>query len=367
MLEKEKGIDAVVVSTPDHTHGPASVTAMQHGKHVYCEKPLAHSLYEVRLMRETAEKGKFATQMGNTGTSAAGFRQGVEVIRSDAIGAVHTVHVWTDRPGKSWRQGLDTPTDRPTPPATLDWDLWLGTAHGRPYHPVYLPHSWRGWFDFGCGALGDMGCHTANLPFMGLNLGSPSSVVAETSEPKPDCFPAWAIVTYEFPAGDGRGPVKLIWYEGGKLPPDEVLASAKLIGKGEAPAGGKPAPTRPKSGCLLIGSKGMLYSPGDYGTSYRLLPEENFADFQPPTPTLPRGTSAAPLWHYREWAEACKGGPKAMANFDYAARLTEAILLGTLAIRAGKKITWDATAMKAVGCPESEVFVRPQFRKGFGL
>src|SRR5262249_2654257 len=136
MFDKEKGIDAVVVSTPDHTHGPASIAAMQHGKHVYCEKPLAHSVYEVRLMRDTAEKGKFATQMGNTGTSASSFRQGVEVIRSGAIGPVHTVHVWTDRPGKSWKQGIDTPTDHPTPPATLDWDLWLGTARPRPYHPV---------------------------------------------------------------------------------------------------------------------------------------------------------------------------------------------------------------------------------------
>jgi predicted dehydrogenase len=368
MLDTVKGIDAVVVSTPDHTHAPASVTAMRMGKHVYCEKPLTHSVWEARLMRETAEKGKLATQMGNVGTGFSGFRRGVEVLRSGAIGAVHTVHVWTDRPGKYWRQGLDTPTDRPAPPTTLDWDLWLGPAPYRPYHRVYAPHDWRGWFDFGCGSLGDMGCHTANLPYMGLDPGSPNSVAAETSERKPDCFPAWSVVTYEFPSRGGHPPVKLIWYDGGKLPPDDVLAAVMPPRDDKAPsAKDAPAPKPPRSGCLLIGTKGMLYSPDDYGVTQRLLPAEKFADYQPPEPSLPRGTGSFMTWHYREWVEACKGGPKPLANFDYAARLTEAVLLGNVAIRTGKQITWDAAAMKAVGCPEADAYLKPEFRKGWEL
>jgi predicted dehydrogenase len=367
MLDKVKGIDAVVVSTPDHTHGPASLAAMRLGKHVYCEKPLTHSVYEARLMRETAEKGKLATQMGNNGTGYPGFRQGVEVIRSGVIGPVHTVHVWTDRPGKYWKQGLDTPGDRPSPPATLDWDLWLGTARARPYNRVYVPHDWRGWFDFGCGSLGDMGCHTANLPFMGLNLGAPSTIVAETSEPKPDCFPAWSVVTYEFPARGEQPPVKLIWYDGGKKPPEDVLAAVKESKTGEAVNDAAAVSKLLRSGCLLVGSKGMLFSPDDYGATQRLLPESSFSSYQPPAPSLPRGTGSSLLRHYREWVEACKGGPKTLSNFDYASRLTEAVLLGNVAIRTGKTINWDAAAMKAAGCPESDLFVKPEFRKGWGI
>jgi predicted dehydrogenase len=339
--------------------------AMRMGKHVYCEKPLTHSIYEARLMRETAEKHKVATQMGNNGTGATGFRKGVEMIRAGVIGAVHTVHVWTDRPGKYWRQGLDTPTGTPPPPATLDWDLWLGTAAVRPYQKVYVPHDWRGWYDFGCGSLGDMGCHTANLPYMGLQLTQPTSVVAETSERKPDCFPAQAVITYEFPARGELPPVKLIWYDGGKLPPAELMAKlphppvkpGKQSSK-SAVSASNPIP----AGCLLVGSKGMLFSPDDYGASQFLLPKEDFADYKAPEPTLPRGAG-----HYQEWVNACKGGPKALSNFDYASRLTEAVLVGAVAIRTGKKITWDTEAMKAVGCPEAELFVKPDFRKGWGL
>jgi predicted dehydrogenase len=353
MLGSIKGVDAVVVSTPDHMHAPASIAAMRLGKHVYCEKPLTHSVYEARLMRDTAERGKLATQMGNNGTGISGFRRGVEVIRSGAIGPVHTVHVWTDRPGKYWKQGLDTPTAVETPPSTLDWNLWLGPAAERPYHKVYVPHDWRGWFDFGCGSLGDMGCHTANLPFMGLKLGTPTTVVAESSEPKRDCFPAWSIITYEFPSrGEGLPPVKLIWYDGGKMPSPDVM----------------PGHTLAKSGCLLIGAKGMLFSPDDYGATYQLYPKADFADYQPPSPSLPRVEGTSPLLcHYKEWVDACKTGSKTMSNFDYASRLTEVALLGNLAVRTGKKIVWDAEAMKAVGCPEADPLIKPEFRKGWEL
>jgi predicted dehydrogenase len=362
MLDTVKGIDAVVVSTPDHMHAPAAMAAMRLGKHVYCEKPLTHSIYEARLMRETAAKNKLATQMGNNGTGYSGFRRGVEVIRSGAIGAVHTVHVWTDRP-TSWKQGLDTPTAAESIPPGLDWDLWLGPAAVRPYHKIYVPHDWRGWFDFGCGSLGDMGCHTANLPYMGLNLGQPTSVVAETSEPKRDCFPAWSIITYEFPARGEQPPVKLIWYDGGKTPPADIME----IVTPKAAAAPSPKNKGIKSGCLLVGTKGMLFSRDDYGVTQRLLPAEKFADYESPAPTLPRGSGSDLLWHYKEWVNACKGGSPTLSNFDYASRLTEAVLTGNLAVRTGKKITWDAAAMKAVGCLEADAFVKPEFRKGWEL
>jgi predicted dehydrogenase len=351
MLDTVKGIDAVVVSTPDHMHAPASLAALRMGKHVYCEKPLTHTVYEAKLMREAAAGGKLATQMGNLGTGSSGFRTGVEVIRSGVIGPVHTVHVWTDRPGKYWKQGLDTPTVLETPPATLDWDLWQGTAAVRPYHKVYCPHDWRGWFEYGCGSLGDMGCHTANLPYMGLELTTPTSVVAETSEPKPDCFPAWAIITYEFPARGEKPPVKLIWYDGGKTPPADLMPDGKMV----------------KSGCLLIGTKGKLFSPDDYGATHKLFPSTDFADFKPPAPSLPREEGSPYLAHYQEWIRACKTGSKTLTNFDYATHLTEVCLLGNLAVRTGKKITWDAAAMKAAGCPEADGFIHPQYRSGWGL
>jgi predicted dehydrogenase len=361
MLDTVKGIDAVIVSTPDHMHAPASITAMRMGKHVYCEKPLTHSVYEARLMRETATKGKLATQMGNGGTGVSGFRRGVEVIRSGAIGPVHTVHVWTDRPGKYWKQGLDTPTATETPPAGLDWDLWLGPAAVRPYHRVYVPHDWRGWFDFGCGSLGDMGCHTANLPYMGLQLGLPTAVSAETSEPKRDCFPAWSVITFEFPARGEQPPVKLVWYDGGKKPPEDIMG--KPAKQSADKAGGGLA----KSGCLLIGTKGMLFSPDDYGATYRLLPEEKFEGYEPPPATLPRAPGGGLLGHYREWIEGCKHGSPTLANFDYASHLTEAVLLGNVAVRTGKKVVWDAAAMKAIDCPEADAFIKPEFRKGWEL
>jgi hypothetical protein len=186
---------------------------------------------------------------------------------------------------------------------------------------------------------------------MGLKLGAPSSIVAQTSEAKPDCFPAWSIITYEFPARGELPAVKLLWYDGGKMPPQDVLPDRKL----------------PKSGCLLIGTKGMMFSPDDYGVTQHLLPKADFAGFQAPAPSLPRGSGQPGLWHYKEWVEACKGGPRTLSNFDYAARLTEAILLGNVAVRTGQKITWDAAAMKAVGCPQADAFVKPTFRKGWEM
>ncbi len=196
-----------------------------------------------------------------------------------------------------------------------------------------------------------MACHTANLPYMGLNLGIPTTIVAETSEPKHDLFPAWSIITYEFPARGELSPVKFVWYDGGKTPPAELMPDGKMV----------------KSGCLLIGTKGTMFSPDDYGTSYKLFPKKAFANFKPPAPSLPRQAGSPYLAHYQEWVEACKTGSKTLSNFDYASRLTDVGLLGILAIRTRKKIIWDATAMKAVGCPEADAFIHPVFRKGWEM
>ena len=213
--EMQKEIDAVVVSTPDHQHTIASVTAMKLGKHVYCEKPLTHDVYEARLMRETAAKMKVATQMGNQGMGSTGLRRTAEQIQGGVIGAVKEVHVWTNRP--IWPQGIDRPKDTPPVPKTLDWDLWLGTAPERPYSPAYVPFKWRGWWDFGTGALGDMACHTMNLAFLALKLGSPTSVEAESSKFNAETYQTWAKVRYEFPARGDMPPVTLTWYEGRRL------------------------------------------------------------------------------------------------------------------------------------------------------
>lgn len=347
-----KEIDAVVVSTPDHMHAPASVMAMKLGKHVYCEKPLTHSVHEARVMRETAAKMKVATQMGNQGTSGGGFRQNVEVIQSGALGPVKEVHVWSNRP--IWAQGMiDRPKDTPDVPSTLSWDQWLGVAPDRSYHPSYLPFSWRGWWDFGTGALGDMACHTANLPFMALKLGYPTVIEAETSGLSTESPPKWSVIRFEFPARGELPPVKFTWYDGGKKPTDDVLKEVvKVVKDGKVPG----------SGCLIVGDKGQLFTSNDYGQDRKLLPEEAYKDYKPPEPTLPRSPG-----HHKEWLLACKGGKPAMSSFDYAAFLTETILLGNVAMRVGKRIEWDGPNMKSTNCPETEKFVKREYRKGWSL
>ena len=279
--ELDSRLDAVVVSTPDHTHAPAAVMAMRMGKHVYCQKPLTHSVWEARLMRETARQKKVCTQMGNQGTADPGFRRGAELVRAGVIGDVAEVHVWTNRPFKYWKQAPDVvarPKETPPVPSYLHWDLFLGSAPERPYHPIYHPHDWRGWWDFGTGSLGDMACHTANLTFMALQLGLPVRVSAHSGEINPETYPAWATITYEFPARGTQPPVKLTWYEGAKdgqrnLPPASLF-----------PDGFKPS----DSGSLLIGSKGQMYSPSDYGSEQVLWPEAiRFKDVM-----LPRIASA---------------------------------------------------------------------------
>jgi len=347
MLDRRTDIDAVLVSTPDHTHAVAAIAAMKCGKHVYCQKPLTHSVYEARMMRKVAQETGVATQMGNQGHSLDGTRGIVELVRAGVIGNVREAHVWTDRPGKYWKQPLERPTERPSMRAKLDWDLWLGPAPERPYHPVYVPHDWRAWWDFGTGALGDMGCHVADTAFWALNLGAPKTVSAQASEVHPESPPTWEIIKYEFPARGDMPPVTLTWYDAGKQPPKEL-------------GDGKPLPT---NGTLLIGDKGTVFTADPYSSTYRLLPEEKFVDFTPPEPSIAR-TGNSP---YKEWLLACKGGPAALSQFDYSAVLTETILLGIVAVRVGKKIEWDAENMRATNAPEADHYIRREYRKGWSL
>jgi len=364
MLSKLKDIDAVTVSTADHTHAAAAVMAMKLKKHVYCQKPLTHTVYEARLMRETAKKMGVCTQMGNQGTASDGLRTGVEIIRSGTIGPVREVHVWTNRPTGFWKQAPDV-TKRPEPkpiPKNVHWDLWLAGSPERPYAPGYHPFAWRGWWDFGTGALGDMACHTANLAFMALKLGSPTSISAENGAINPEPYPGWARITFQFPARGDMPPVKFVWYEGrnqdGRVLPPKALLSKVL----------KPGQGLSDSGSLLVGDKGILFSPNDYGASYSLLPEADFKGYKPPERTLPRN-GRDDLGMKEEWVRAIMDNKPsiALSNFDYAAMLTETILLGNVAMRVGKKLEWDGPAMQVTNCPEAAQHIRPEYRKGWTL
>jgi predicted dehydrogenase len=333
-------IDAVVVSTPDHTHALPSLIAMQLGKHVYCEKPLTHNIYEARLMRETARKYKVATQMGNQGTAENGLREAVEIIRAGELGKIKEVHIWSNRP--VWPQGLERPKETPPVPPELHWDLWLGPAPARPYHPCYQPFNWRGWIDFGTGAIGDMGCHTMNLAFMALKLTNPISVWAETYGGTKESYPKQSIVHYTFEGKDMLQPRILVWYDGGLKPPAYVLEGKEM----------------PGSGCVIIGEKRTLFTPDDYGAHYQITP----ADFKKPAPSLPRSPG-----HHAEWIRACKGGEPAMSNFDYASALTEFALLGNLAVIVGEPIYWDSKRMKAINCPKADYYINTPYRRGWQL
>jgi predicted dehydrogenase len=352
LTDLDKQIDAVVVSTPDHAHAVASVTAMKMGKHCYCEKPLTWCVGEARVVRKTAGRQKVATQMGNQGTASAGLRRGVKVLQAGIIGKVREIHVWSDRPWDGWAQGESRPQATPPIPEELDWNLWLGPAPMRPYHPAYLPGRWRMWQAFGTGALGDMGCHTMNLPAWALKLYNPTRVEAESFPINDDTYPKWSIVRWEFPARGELPPVKVTWYDGwrfgGKRPPKEWL-------DGLSPS---------TSGALLIGEHGKFYQTDDIGSRWLLLPQEKFKDDKRVTAIADStpGTS-----HHREWIAACKGGPPAASNFDRAGRLAETVLLGNVALRLRKRIEWDAAKMQAKNCPEAEPLIARPYRSGWTL
>jgi predicted dehydrogenase len=366
--ELGKNIDAVTVSTPDHTHAPAALRAINLGIATYVQKPLTHTVYEARALREAAAKKKVATQMGNQGSAENGLREAIEVIQSGAIGKVTEAHIWTNRP--IWPQApsvMARPEGEDPIPENLNWDAFIGPAPMRPFKKgVYHPFKWRGWWDFGTGALGDMGCHTANMAFRALKLGYPTSVEAKAGDVNDETCPSYATVTYQFPARGDMPACKVVWYEGkvptGKKDKDGKPETTKNLPPEELLYGQTP----PGSGSLIVGDKGTLYSPNDYGAAFKLYPEKDFAGYQKPSPTLPRNGGGDPGMK-KEWIEAIKGGPKPFSNFDVAGLLTEFILLGNVAIRTGKKLDWDGDACKVTNCPEAEQYVRKQYRKGWEL
>ncbi|HEV2293975.1 MAG TPA: Gfo/Idh/MocA family oxidoreductase [Tepidisphaeraceae bacterium] len=345
MLE-QKDIDAVVVTTPDHTHAVVALPAMQLGKHVYCEKPLTHNIAECRLLTEAARKYKVKTQMGNQGHASEGSRLQVEWMKAGVVGIIKQVHIWTDRP--IWPQGnLIRPKteDKPNLPDHINWDLWLGPAPERPYAGGYHPFNWRGWWDFGTGALGDMACHIMDTAYWALDLRDPTSVEATSEGNTQESAPAWSIIKYEFPARGERGPINLTWYDGKKKPPAELT-------------GGKE--TEEANGVLIIGDKGAMIAP--YTEPPRLLNPEQHADFNPPEKSIPRSPG-----HWQEFVDACKGGPRANTNFDYSGPLTETVLLGNLAVRSGKRIEWDAKNLRCTNVSEANQYVSREYRKGWEL
>ena len=340
-LVDRRDIDAIVVATPDHTHAVATMAALKSGRHVYCEKPLTHTLSECRAIRRAAQRAGKATQMGTQIHAGANYRRVVELIQRDAIGEVREVHVWVS----GSFGGKTRPTETPPVPEGLHYDLWLGPAKPRPYHPNYLPFVWRNWWEFGGGTLADLGCHYIDLPYWALGLKDPLSVETEGPEPDAECPPVWLIARYTYPGRAGAEPVKLTWYHGGKrperlnLPPEE---SEKW-----------------KSGILFVGAKGELLS--DYNR-HLLLPEEKFKDFARPEPFIPES-----IGHHKEWIRACKTGSPTTCNFDYSGALTEAVLLGNVAFRVGKKIEWDSAKLKARNSPEADQFIQHHYRSGWKL
>ena len=339
LIEREAGkVDAVVVSTADHHHAPASIRAMRKKMHVYVEKPLAHTVAEARLMAEEAAKNGVATQMGTQIHAENNYRRVVEVVRSGAIGPIHEVHVWV---GKGWGGGT-RPAGGQTPPATLHWDLWLGPAPERPFAPgVYHPANWRRWWDFGNGTLGDMGCHYIDLPFWALDLKYPTACEAEGPPVDPETCPLGLVVKYEFPARGDQPPVKLTWYDGNRIPKE--VAGQKV----------------PGNGVMFVGRDGMMFA--DYG-SYRLFPAEKYAGFQPPPQSIPKS-----IGHHAEWIAACREGTPTTCHFGYSGPLSEAVLLGTVAYRVGKRLEWDAAALTATNCPEAAPLVRKRYRAGWEI
>ncbi len=354
MLDKEdKNIDAVTIATPDHVHAVASIAAIKRGKHVYCEKPLTHSVYEARKLAEAAREHKVATQMGNQGQASEETRLMCEYIWDGAIGPVRQVHVWTDRPSNGlfnvfWPQGVDRPKETPPVPETLGWDLWLGPAPYRPYHPAYLPFKWRGWWDFGTGALGDMGCHRLDPVFRALKLGHPISVEAASTLVNKETYPVASIVHYNFPARQDMPPVTVTWYDGGLKPPrPDEMNEGEQMGT---------------NGVLFIGDKGKMLE-------HRLISESRRQEYGKPPQVLPRSPG-----HFEEWIEACKGGKLAGSNFDWAGPLAEVVLLGNVALRVElremltrTKLLWDGPNMKITNIPEANEFLRREYRDGWNL
>jgi len=350
MLEKEKGIDALTVTTPDHNHAVIAMAAIKLGKHVYVQKPLTHTIKEARLLAKAAKEANVVTQMGNQGHSKEGARLICEWIWDGAIGDVFEAHCWTNRP--IWPQGIDAPTEIPSVPSTLDWDVWLGPAPFRPYHPAYHPFKWRGLWDFGTGALGDMGAHIMDQPFWALKLKSPIGVQASSTVYTKDYAPRAEVVTYEFAAREGMVPLTLTWWDGGLMPPRPAeLEPGRMMGDD----GG---------GCLFRGTKGLLMC-STYGENPRLIPETRMQDYKRPEKTIPRSPGIR-----EEWIEAIKKGTKSTTDFSYAGPLTETMLLANVAVRLADKnmkLLWDGEKMEFTNLPEANELLHFQYRPGWSL
>ncbi|MCY2952564.1 MAG: Gfo/Idh/MocA family oxidoreductase [Planctomycetota bacterium] len=356
--EMDKSIDAVIVATPDHTHAVLGIGAMKRSKHVYCEKPLAHSIGEIRAMMKVAQEHQVITQMGNQGHSSDSIRLFCEWIWDGAIGNVHTIQAGCS----AMNTGIDRLAEiknRPPVPANLNWDLWLGPAQERPYHPAYLHESWRGWVPFGGGTIGDWTCHVIDPIFWALDLGAPSSVVAEAKDYDPktqaDVFPKGDVITYQFPAKDTahgkRGPVSVIWHGGAeRIPRPEGLEVDR-----------QPVDT----GAIVYGDKGAIMYGSHGAGGVRIIPEAKMRDYRKPAPTLPRIRGGG---HEQDWAQAVKSGRKAGSDFSYGGPLTEIALLGVIAIKMlGTKLQWDAQRMQFTNCPEANQFIDPPYRTGWSL
>lgn len=399
--EKGRDIDAVIVTIPDHMHATAAITAMERGKHVYVQKPLVRTVWEARAMLDAATKYKVATQMGNQGYSNEGTRQAAEIVWDGQLGGVTEVHAWTDRPW--WPQGLSSIPAASAVPDTLDWDLWLGSAEKRPftdggegypnqYGSFYQPFNWRGFYDFGCGAVGDMACHILGAPNMALKLGAPTSVECILKEGSSNfMYPKKSVIRYDFPARGNMAAVKVFWHDGVKETPTvDGVPNGELLGElGARPlAPGQVRPARPATGyvgqvftmdryreaiaadakpakpngSVFIGDKGVMTT-GTYGEVTRLLPVvEKMTDYKFPEPSLTRSPG-----HYGDWIRACKGGDAASSNFNNAVPFVEWMLLGVIALRVEGKLEWDAVRGRFSNSPEANKFLKPAFRKGWVL
>src|SRR4051812_36275882 len=344
-------IDAVTVSTPDHMHFPIAMAALSLGKHVFVEKPLTHTIEEARKLAALAREKKVATQMGNQGHANEGWRLIKEWSQAGILGEVREIHSWTDRP--IWPQGIEKPDHSkmmPVVPSTLDWDLWLGVAQPREYDPAYMPFNWRGYWDFGTGALGDMGCHIMDGAYWALDLTAPTAVEAISAHQTNISPPTASVVKYEFPARGNLPAVKWTWYDGGLLPtlPPDLEATRQLQ----------------PNGSLIVGSKATVFA-DTYYSSARIIPEVKMKEVAPnlPAKTIPRITGG----HFAEWIRACKGGTPAGSNFDHSSRLTETVLLSNVAVRARRRIEWDSAALKVTNLPGANQFISKNYRPGFGV
>lgn len=354
MLEKAgKSFDAVMVATPDHMHAPISLAALRAGKHVYVEKPMAHTIEEARVMTRVAKETGLVTQMGNNGHAGEGLRQTREWILAGAIGTVKEIHCWSDRPGvvgaKQWWPQPAKPYDGSDKcPENIDWDLFLGAAPDRPYNPNIHPFAWRGYFDYGTGALGDMAVHNMDPAFYALDLEAPIAAEAKTTELGKDSYPAQQTITYEFAAKDNRPAVKIIWYDGGLLPAAPEALEGRKVGD---------------NGILFIGDKGVMLCGGWSGVP-ALFPAARRREFQQPEKSIPRSSG-----HRSEFVEACKmkKPEHAKAGFWYSGTFVESLLVGNLAVRLQKRIEWDSKNMKATNAPEADALIKKVYRKGFGI